>query len=113
MPGERLPDEIVALIAHITAPLGDKSEALTRQAASATIIRASSTMLDVAVQGELPAAHLADGPTPGRALVYDGDQLVGEVLVWVGCGQLIGIEQAWFTDDAPSAWPTPDRVRVA
>lgn len=111
-PGENLSNEVVNLIAHITAPLGAESNALAQQAAAATITRSSSTMLDLAVPAELPTVNLDDGPTPGEALVYDGDQLVGELLVWVRSGRLIGLEQAWYTDDPPSTWPAPDRVRV-
>lgn len=110
--GGKLSDDIVALIAHVTTPLGEGAEGLVRQASAATVVRFSPTMLDVAVPREIPEVILGDGPTPGQALVYEGDQLVGELLVWVRAGRLIGLEQAWYTDEAPTSWPTPDRVVV-
>lgn len=104
--------DILALIAHVTKPLGDVSTALKQQAEAATIVRYSPTMLDVTVPPETAGVDLPDGPTEGQALVYDGEQLVGEVLVWIRSGRLIGLEQAWYTEEPPTSWPPPDRVRV-
>lgn len=111
-PDGSLPAEMVELIAHITSPLGDVSNAIMRQATAAKITRSSATMLDLSVPAELPAIDLGNGPAPGQALVYDGDQLVGELLVWVRSGRLIGLEQAWYTDEPPTSWPVRGRVRV-
>ena len=112
-PGDRLPPAILALIAHVTKSLGAASVTLVRQGKAATVVRHSATMLDLEVSTEAELVDLADGPTPTQALVYDGEDLVGELLVWVRSGQLIGIEQAWFTDEAPTEWPSPDAVRVS
>lgn len=111
-PGGRLTDSLIALIAHLTAPLGETRNGVALQAAAATVLRASPTMLDVEVPPEIPEVALTDGPTPSQALVYDGDQLIGELLVWVRDGRLIGLEQAWYTDEPPTAWPDHDRVIV-
>lgn len=111
-PGAGLADDILALIAQATTPLGDGATGLIRQAAAATVVRSSPTMLDLAVSPEIPEVAIEDGPTPGRALIYDGVKLVGELLVWVRAGRLIGLEQAWYTDEPPTNWPTPDRVVV-
>lgn len=111
--GGRVPDDIVVLVKHVTSPLGEKSIELARQAAAAMIVRWSPTMLDMAVPPDTPGVFLEDGPVPGEALVYDSDdQLIGELLVWVRAGRLIGMEQAWYTDDPPSTWPKPSQVRV-
>ena len=56
---------------------------------------------------------LPDGPAPGSALVYECEQLVGELLVWIRDGRLIGLEQAWYTDDPPQSWPPPEMVRIS
>lgn len=111
-PGDRLTADIVALITHVTAPLGETSTALARQAEAAHVVRYSATMLDVAVPSEIAGVDLSDGPTPCEAFMYEGDRLVGELLVWVRGGRLIGLEQAWYTDEAPTSWPSPNQVRV-
>jgi hypothetical protein len=113
IPGMHLSEELVALIAQIAAPLGAASSNLVRQAEAATIVRGSPTMVDVVVPAELPGVSADDGPLPRQALVHDGDQLVGEILVWIRAGRLIGLEQTWFTEDSPTTWPAPDRVRLA
>lgn len=112
-PGDPLARDIIRLIAHVTAPLGDASMKLQRQAEVAAIIRYSATMLDVSMPSDISVVDLPDGPVPGTALVYDSDQLIGELLVWVRDGRLIGLEQAWYTDDPPESWPPPEMVRVS
>lgn len=112
-PGGRLPAEILQLIAHVTRLIGDASVTLQRQAEAAIVVSSSASMLDVTVPTDLPAVDVPDGPTPGSALVYEREQLVGEVLVWIRNGRLIGLEQAWYTDAPPQSWPNPEAVRVA
>jgi hypothetical protein len=111
-PGTHLTADILQLIAHVTTPLGDAAVKLQRQAEVASVVRSTATMLDVTVPSDFPAVDLPDGPAPGRALVYDREQLVGELLLWVRDGRLIGLEQAWYTDDPPQSWPMPEVVRV-
>lgn len=113
MPGNRLPKDILRLIAHVASPLGETSVKLQRQAEVATIVRCSPTMLDVGVTSDIPVADLPDGPAPGSALVYDKGRLVGELLLWIRDGRLIGIEQAWYTDDPPQSWPPPEMVQIS
>ena len=113
MPGDRLTAELLRLIAHVTSPLAETSVKLQRQAEVATVVRSSATMLDVSVPSDIPVVDLPDGPVPGTALVYDREQLVGELLVWIRDGRLIGLEQAWYTDDPPKAWPPPETVRIS
>ncbi|WP_232547629.1 hypothetical protein [Propioniciclava soli] len=112
MQGDRLPTDMVRLIEHVISPLAESSSKLLEQAEDATVVRYSATMLDVEVPPGIPAVDLPDGPTPVEALVYDGDQLVGELLVWLRAGRLFGLEQAWYTDSPPTSWPPPDRVVV-
>lgn len=111
-PGDHLPVEIVELIAHVARLTGGASIALRSQAEAATVVRSSATMVDVTVPPDLPEIDVPDGPVPGTALVYEREQLVGELLVWIRNGRLIGLEQAWYTDEPPLSWPTPKAVRV-
>ena len=110
--GECLSDELIALVAYVTAPLGETSTALVRQSIAATVVRHSSTMIDLTVPDVEPV-DLDDGPVPVRALVHEGDMLSGEILVWARDGRLVGLEQAWYTDEAPQSWPSPTQVTVA
>lgn len=112
-PGDRLTDDMLRLVAHVTSPLAETASKLMGQAERATVVRYSATMLDVEVPPDLPAVDLPDGPAPGSALVYDREQLVGELLVWIRGGRLIGLEQAWYTDHPPRSWPAPERVRIS
>lgn len=112
-PGSRLPAEMLQLIAHVTRLIGEASITLQDQAAAAIVATSSATMLDVTVPSDLPTVDMPDGPTPGSALIYEGDHLVGELLVWIRDGRLIALEQAWYTDEAPQSWPHPEAVRVA
>lgn len=111
-PGRRIPIEILRLITHVTSPLGDTAVTLQRQAETATVVRSSATMLDVTVQSDSPLVDVPDGPIPGLALIYERERLVGELLVWVREGRLIGLEQAWYTDEPPQSWPSTEEVRV-
>jgi hypothetical protein len=113
MPGNHLTADMQRLIAHLTSPLAETSVKLQRQAEAATVIRYSATMLDVEVPSDIPVVDLPDGPAPATALVYDQGQLVGELLVWIRDGRLIGLEQAWYTDDPPQSWPSPEMVRIS
>jgi hypothetical protein len=56
---------------------------------------------------DAPRSTVADGPLPVRALVNsDCGELAGEVLLWVDNGCLSGLELAWYTDEAPTGWPS-------
>jgi hypothetical protein len=112
-PGDRLPPDFVTLLVHVATPLGAASATLMRQAEAATVVRFSATMVDVLVPSEEPLLMLGDGPVPTHALVYEGDSLVGELLVWVRSGRLIGVEQMWYTAQPPTGWPSPDQVKVS
>ena len=101
------------LIAHVASPLADLSRLIEAQAAGATMIADSPTMVDLVVTENARPIPLPDGPIPVRATVYDDEgRLTGEILVWVRGGRLIGIEQAWVTDDPPTDWPSPATVRL-
>jgi hypothetical protein len=104
--------ELVELVAHVTEGLGADAAVLRQQAEAATVMSSSPTMVDLAVPTSLPRCSLDDGPTPGAAVVYAGGELVGEILVWIRSGYLTSLEQAWYTDEPPTAWPSPADVRV-
>lgn len=111
--GDRLTPELVDLVAHIAASLGPPGPSIVAQAESATVEVYSPTMLDLVVPPDATPVPLPDGPTPGRALIYVGDDLVGEVLLWIRTGRILGLEQAWYTDEPPTEWPDPGQVRVS
>lgn len=115
-PGHRLPDSLVDLLRHLVAsltPVG-VGEAIIAQALSATIVKGSPTMVDLQPTPGAPRIDLPNGPIPVRAFVQgEGVDPDGEVLVWIREGQLIGLEQAWYTDEPPWSWPAPEAVNVA
>jgi len=70
-------------------------------------------MLELSVPAGALRVSLPDGPLPARALATDeGDELIGEVLVWIYVGYLSALEYAWYTDDPPSDLPCPRQFRV-
>lgn len=115
MPGENLPAHLRMLITHIVSHLeAVVAAAVDIQTTNALIVRGSSTMVDVEVAESIPSIPLGDGPVPIRAIVYNpAGEPTGEVLVWIRAGRLIGLEQAWYTDEPPPAWPDPEAVRLS
>lgn len=71
------------------------------------------TFLELEVPQTAARSTCPDGPVPVRALVtrQDGEP-TGEILLWVADGYLSGFEFAWFTDDAPTEWPSPEQVQT-
>ena len=113
-PGRPLPEEILDLVSAFARVLASSDgAALQKQSRLATVVTSSPTMVDVLVPDRVERLDAPDGPLPVSALVHDeqGDE-VGEILVWVKDGLLLGVEQAWFTDQPPQTWPPVERVKV-
>lgn len=87
---------------------GGTAKALNIQASQARVIReVPYRMIDLDVPASSPPCKYSDGPLPVVAVIVgEGGGLVGELLVWVRSGRLIGLEQAWFTDEPPEHWPS-------
>ncbi len=91
-------------------PGGDQ---LLAQVPSAQVSGGVTTFLDLEVPHIYPPASLADGPLPVRAFVTgECGEAMGEILIWVEQGYLSGLELAWFTEEAPTEWPTPEQVQL-
>lgn len=111
-PGKTLPVPLLDLIARLTEPLGHTtSMQLVDQARVARVVSASSTNIDL-LPGSLSPVRLPDGPTPGRALVMRGGVIQSEVMLWVNGGQLVALEQPWYSDDMPTAWPSAAEINL-
>jgi hypothetical protein len=98
-----------AALGRVLAELGgEPAQVLETQAREALVIReVPGRMIDLEVPASAQPCDCADGPLPARAaVVRQGGELVGELLVWVRDGRLVGIEQAWFTDEPPTRWPS-------
>ena len=116
MSGQRFVD--VAPTAHaalgpVLAELGgETARVLEVQARHALVIRdVPGRMIDLEVPAGSQPCDCGDGPLPVRAaVVRQGGQLVGELLVWVRDGRLVGLEQAWFTDEPPERWPSAEEL---
>lgn len=102
----RLSPALMAIVRVGTAQLSYARELLA-QAEIATIGRCSPTMIDLEVPSSAGPLPVSDGPTETRTIVMANERPVGEILFWIKSGRLIGIEQAWFTEDPPQAWPEP------
>lgn len=105
--------DIVSLISRLVSPLGKTGSGIVHQAKSARVVRNASTMIDLDMPDSAPAVNLPNGPVPVSALVVHSAQVVGELLLWIRNGRVIGLEQAWYTDDPPLTWPSPSQVRIS
>lgn len=110
-PGQVLSDNVKDLLRLLTKGLGDDGELLLTQVDRSVVTAYSPTMIDVVVPHTGSRLSFSDGPLPVRALVYQEEELAGEILVWVREGWFIGVEQAWYTADPPRRWPTPSQIR--
>lgn len=91
---------------------GETARVLEAQASQARVIRdVPGRMVDLEVPAGSPPCDCSNGPLPARAaVVRQGGQLVGELIVWVRDGLLVGVEQAWFTDEPPTHWPSAEEL---
>lgn len=110
-PGNCLPEPILDLIVRTTEGLGDASELIERQARTARVVRFSPTTIDVAVPEESARIPLPNGPITSYGIVDEKGDIVGQVLVWVSKGMFIGMEQDWYSEEAPTRWPTVEDIR--
>ncbi|WP_250443849.1 hypothetical protein [Actinotalea sp. C106] len=87
---------------------GEAARVLEAQARQAVVIgEVPGRMIDLEVPAGSQPCGCGDGPLPVRAAVVRQEgQLVGELLVWVRDGRLVGLEQAWFTDEPSERWPS-------
>jgi hypothetical protein len=101
------------LVAAVAAALPDGGAELRAQLVAATVADGSATHLDVSVPAESPRLELPDGPLATVATVVGEDgELVGEVLVWLREGLMVGVEQTWYGDEPPTGWPDLAHVRI-
>jgi hypothetical protein len=84
---------------------------LSAQVDGARVVGGLPTFLDLAAAPSARPSSCKDGPVPLRPVVEPDDEVEGELLVWVTGGYLSGLEYAWYTDEPPSAFPDPARIR--
>ena len=90
---------------------GEAARLLELQARDAHIAsEVPGRVLDLEVPVGSQGCDSADGPLPVSPSVVRGGLLVGELLVWVKDGRLIGLEQPWFTDEPPTTWPSVEEL---
>ena len=101
------------LVRVLTAAAFPGAEQLLAQIPSITVQGGLPTLLDLKVRPSAEPASVPDGPIPLRTFIEgrSGD-LEGEVIVWVKDGYVSGLELAWYTDDAPVTFPSPEQLRV-
>ena len=102
------------LIAFLTEGLGELGLAVREQVDAARVVTGSASMADVDVPHVGARVAAPNGPLPVVGVVIDDvGSDVGELLIWIRDGWLIGLEQTWFTDEPPSRWPSPEGVRLS
>ncbi len=102
--------EIISRVLHAARMPG--ADQLLAQLPFVQVRAGVTTFLDLEVPHTGSRASCADGPLPVRAFVTEEcGETVGEILIWVEQGYLSGLELAWFTDEPPAGWPTPEQVQ--
>jgi len=101
---------LLSLLGHASF---DGARELAAQVPEARVTGGLPTFLDLDVPRAASASVFKTGPIPVKGFVYSPEgEVEGEVLVWVEDGYLSGIENAWYTDEAPSEMPALNRVRL-
>lgn len=105
-------DNVKEVIRYILSRSG-LPDASVLEAQAERIIAASGpvTMTTLIVE-DAARTQRADGPLPVDAEVFDNDQSLGELLIWVRGGKLDLLEFAWWSDDRPAMLPAPSSIRV-
>jgi len=113
-PELELPSHVLNLLLAIAGAMGDDGSPLTVQAHNARMTSCSPTYIDLELPSSCDTGTWSDGPLDVKPLVIDdAGEPVGEVLVWVSSGRMTLLEQAWFTDDPPTTWPSIGSVRIS
>jgi hypothetical protein len=111
-PRELTPDERGDLVRVLSSASTTGADVLLGQVPFVRVAGGIPTLLDLTVGAGAPRAAVGNGPLPGAWLVEGpGGEFEGELLIWVKDGYLDGLEFAWITDEPPTAFPSPDRVR--
>ncbi len=107
------PDERGVLLRMLSGASFPGSAELAAQVVNTSVVGGIPTLLDLEVARPAPAAACPDGPVPLRGWVQGPEGDEGVIIVWVKDGYLDGLEFGWFTDDPPTAFPPPERLRIA
>ena len=70
------------------------------------------SFLNLKVADSVPRSSITTSPLPVRVIVGAPGAEIGELLVWVECGFLSGLEYAWYTEDRPQALPDVESLRL-
>ena len=107
----------LAIVQTIYATLED-TQRQTLQAQLTGLVVTAAWAQDSASVDILPAvdakpipADLNDGILPVRAIAYEGEDVAGEILLWITDGILSAIEYAYYLGDTPAHLPTPEQIR--
>jgi hypothetical protein len=106
---DRIPSDVLALIRAVAENIPEEEKrTLLRQAEQAKVIKEiPGRILDVSVpETATPVETITDGPVrPIPALQDESGRIVGELIIWMTSGYLVGVERPWFTDVPPQEWP--------
>ena len=93
----------------------DVAVAVARQAERARVTRETpGRMLDVEVPDDVDLIPAPDGPLrPIPQVVEVSGEVTGELMVWLRDGRLTGLERPWWTEEAPTGWPTPAQLQFS
>ena len=109
-----MPPDVLELIRIVAERLPSmERQILLHQADRATVCdEVPGRVIDVLVLESEPLLPLADGPIDAIPTVVDeSGNIVGELLIWLASGLLVGVERPWYTEAPPDEWPDASRLR--
>lgn len=102
----------VRIIADVISGSGvAEHQCLLDGLAEAEVSAESGWVLDIRTRTGA-SVEVSDGPLPLRTYVRNGDEYLGEILLWIRGGQLAGLEYAWVTDRPPAEWPGAVQLEI-
>ena len=108
----RLPEDVQKLLRLMAQRLEVSGKVMALQASVAVVKAYTATWIDVLVPDGFPRGDWADGALSVSPTVLDrAGAEVGCIFVWVSKGQLVSLEQGWYTDEPPRGWPSVEMVK--
>lgn len=97
-------DLIESIIDHL--PEADRSVLLAQARSADVVEEIPGRAIDFVVDSGASRSSTPDGPVqPIPAVIGQDGRLVGELILWIQSGYLIGLEQPWFGESPLELWP--------
>ncbi|MBO0898741.1 hypothetical protein J1G42_02035 [Cellulomonas sp. zg-ZUI222] len=108
-----LPEDVRRILVAVAERSGEHRDVLVRQITRAVVTENARTWVYFSVPDPVARVPWSDGFIPlalNPSVVDASGEPTGTIYVWVEDGRLSGVEHPWFTDEAPTQWPSVDML---